>query len=146
MQQRSRNREASTINWVPQATLKVPISVLEKRCRLHFSDAWDDLDTYYGTEPLHVNGHEYVLRHYRGDPSNEVGIYLPFEVSDRDEIAEAVSAILTKLQVPPDEVTWQRVTDSPFLSSVGAARLANRERRNYETKPNKRAKSRVPRK
>src|SRR6202035_3752436 len=105
MQQRNRKRDASTINWVPQATIKVPISVLEKRCGLHFSDAWDDLDTYNGTETMKVNGHPYVLRHYRGDPANEVGIYLPFEVSDRDEIADAVSAILKQLRVPPDAVT-----------------------------------------
>ena len=109
MEQSARNGDASIINWVPQATLNLPLSVLKERSGLHFVDGWDDLDVFTGTELLHVNGQQHVLRHYRGDPSDEVGIYLPFEINDRGEIAQVVDAILEQLRVSRDAVAWRRV-------------------------------------
>jgi hypothetical protein len=108
MKGRGRKIDASTIAWVPQATIKIPQGVLEKDYGLHFSEGWDDLDVYRGTDVLQVNGHPYVLRHYRGDPVNQVGVYLPFEVSDLNEITEIVNAVLKQLRVSPNSVTWQR--------------------------------------
>jgi hypothetical protein len=112
MKGRSRKTDASTITWVPQATIKVPVEVLEKDYGLHFSEGWDDLDIYLGTDLLHVNGQPYVLRHYRGEPLNEVGLYLPFEVRDVNEITKVVSAVLKQLRVSPNTVTWQRASAS----------------------------------
>jgi len=112
MEGRERKIEASRITWVPQATIKVPIGVLEKDCGLHFFEGWDDLDVYRGTEVLHVDGHPYVLRHYGGDPLNQVGVYLPFEVNHLDKITELVRAVLKQLRVSQNTVTWQRASAS----------------------------------
>ncbi len=108
MKGRGRKIDASTITWIPQANIKLPIPVLEQSCGIHFSEGWDDLDIYQGTDPRSVNGHFYILRHYRGDPADEVGVYLPFEVNNLNEITDVVSAVLKQLRVSPNAVTWQR--------------------------------------
>ena len=98
-------------DWVPQATLSLPTSVLEENCGLHFTDGYDDFDLFQGTQALSVNGHRYMLRHYRGDGPG-VDIYLPFEVDDRREIAATIAAVLKQLHLPREVIAWERVPPS----------------------------------
>lgn len=108
MKQHDAAKGVSAIDWVPQAILNLPVFEIERKCGLRFTEDWDDLDLFRGTEAFLVNGHQYVLRHYRGFPANQVSIYLPFEVDDRKEIATTVDAILKQLHLSRDVIAWER--------------------------------------
>ena len=112
MKQHEGRRDASSIDWVPHAILGLPVTALEQNCGLRFTEDLDDLDFFQGTETLLADGHEYVLRRYRGEPANQVTIHLPFEIDDRKEIAAAVTAVLTQLHLPREVIAWERVPPS----------------------------------
>src|SRR5579862_7452873 len=99
MKQTEEKRQASCVDWVPQAIVNLPVTAIEQNCGLRFTEDLDDLDSFLGTETLLADGYEYVLRRYRGEPANQVTIHLPFEVADRREIAAAVDAVLKQLRL-----------------------------------------------
>jgi hypothetical protein len=101
-------RDIESVNWVPQATLDVPIEYLEEKNGIHFVEGRDDLDSFVRTGVLEVNGQEFLLFRHRGLPSNRLEIWLPSEISDTREITRLVGAIMQKLQVPPNALSWQR--------------------------------------
>ena len=111
-QQQHPHRDMSAITWVPQAVIGVPISYLQEKNGLRFSEGSDDLDIFMGSEMLEVKGHEYLLRQYRGYPPDQIEVCLPFEVSDAKEIMRLVDAIIDQLHVSPAKVTWHRGMDT----------------------------------
>ena len=112
MRRQRQHRDINSINWVAQATIEMPIPDLEKS-GIHFSEGHDDFDIFLGTDMLHVNGYDYMLRRYRGLPANHVEIFLPHEIADTQEITKAVGAIMQKLHVPHELLWWQRGWDHP---------------------------------
>jgi hypothetical protein len=102
------HRDIESVDWVPQATIDVPIKYLEEKNGIHFVEGHDDLDSFVRTAVLDVNGQEFLLFRHRGLPPNRLEICLPSEVSDTREITRLVDAILQKLQVPPKALSWQR--------------------------------------
>jgi hypothetical protein len=100
--------DIKSVNWIPQATLNVPISLLEEKSGVHFTEGRDDFDKFMGTEALDIDGHHYMMRHYSGYPTNCIEIYLPFEVSDAGKIVRLVAAIVKQLHIPSTALTWHR--------------------------------------
>ena len=88
---RTAHKNPNKIEWVPQAIIQKPVSYFEKRLGLKFTEDSDNLDYFQGTSPAKVGRHCYVLRHYRGFPSNSTGIYLPNDLTDIKEITKTIS-------------------------------------------------------
>jgi|SRR5580658_6454147 hypothetical protein len=97
-----------SITWVPQATVRQPTSYFEEHNGIHFTEGYDELDIFDGSEPLRVDGNQFVLRHYRGFPDNETAIYLLFEVSKKSQIAKVLEAIIKQLNLRSRDIAWRR--------------------------------------
>jgi hypothetical protein len=102
-----------SIEWIPQAILRVPVDYFTKKCGLFFFKREDELDEYEGANLQLPDGRPYALRHYKGYPAGTVTIYLPFEVTDVVEISSWVRAITDTWNLPPTVVQWERQDGLP---------------------------------
>jgi hypothetical protein len=102
------NRKIEEINWIPQATLDIPIDFFRSQRGIKFHEGTDDLDRFEGTDLMKTKGTVFILRHYSGYPPGSVTIYLPIELSDLKEIKHSLDAILSKLQIPSSKLLWWR--------------------------------------
>jgi hypothetical protein len=75
-------KKSDKIEWIPQAIIRKPVSYFQKRLGLKFVEDSDNLDYFEGTLPARIGNRSFVLRHYRGFPSDVVGIYLPHDLTD----------------------------------------------------------------
>jgi hypothetical protein len=108
MSSRTATKEFGKIEWVPHAIIGKPVSYFEKRLGLKFIEDYDNLDYFEGTLPTRIGTRSYVLRHYRGFPSDAVGVYLPYDLTDETEICRLVDRIVVKLEVPNSAISWRR--------------------------------------
>ena len=107
------DRKIEEIDWVPQATLDIPIDFFRSQRGIRFHEGTDDLDHFEGTDLLEAKGTIFVLRNYPRYPVGSVTIYLPIELSDLKEIKHSLDAILSKLRVPSSKLLWWRGGTSP---------------------------------
>jgi|HubBroStandDraft_1064217.scaffolds.fasta_scaffold372132_2 hypothetical protein len=101
-------KKSEKIEWIPQAIIRKPVSYFQKRLGLKFIEDSDNLDYFEGTLPARIGSRSFVLRHYRGFPSDVVGIYLPHDLTDESEIAKMVKKITERLSLPSSAISWQR--------------------------------------
>jgi hypothetical protein len=111
MIRRLRSAKLRQIDFVPQAVVGHPATYFEKNLRVKMASGSDDLDEYYGAAFILNNETPFVLRHYKGHPTNTMTIYLPSEYRSVDQITEIVSRIVQELQIERNDLIWQRADD-----------------------------------
>ncbi len=99
------------LDLVPQAVVGRSPAFFEKSLRIKLRPGSDDLDKYYGAAFILDNETPFVLRHYRGHPTNTMTIYLPRKYQNVDQITEIVMHIMQELQIERSYLTWQRADD-----------------------------------
>lgn len=104
-------RKVDDVQWVPQATLKIPVDFFRKR-GIKFHEGNDDLDQFVGSDLLDAEGRMFILRSYRGYPKGTTTVYLPFELDSASEIKSAIATILRRFEVPQNALSWQRYSIS----------------------------------
>ena len=108
MSSRSAIKSLPPVEWIPHAIIKKPVSYFEKKLGLKFVADCDNLDYFEGTLPARIGNRTYVLRHYRGFPPDAIGIYLPHDLTDPDEISRIIKRVTERLALPSSAISWQR--------------------------------------
>jgi len=95
--------------WVPQATLDLPIDFFQSKRGIQFHEETDDLDCFAGSGLMKTQqtGTFFVLRYYPGYPEGTVTVYLPFELAPA-EVMRSIVDVLNQLEVPPTAIRWRR--------------------------------------
>jgi|SRR5271166_2097024 len=101
-------KKSEKIEWIPQAIIRKPVAFFQKRLGLKFIEDSDNLDFFEGTLPARIGNRSFVLRRYRGFPSDVVGIYLPHDLTDGAAISKMIHKITERLNLPSSAISWQR--------------------------------------
>lgn len=91
---------------VPQAIIWRPL----RYCTLVVRQGQDDLDKYTGASFAIGNDIRFDLRVYRGHIHAEVTVtlYLPEEMQDENQVADAISTVIREMAIPVSAVAWRR--------------------------------------
>lgn len=99
---------------VPQAVIGKPVSYFENNMKLHFVRDHDEFDDYEGAA-FRLNGRlVFTIMHYKGHPRDTTTVYLPYAISDINQITETIYTILAALNLERNVLLWQRA-DNPEL-------------------------------
>jgi hypothetical protein len=99
--------KADDFQWVPQATLNLPIDFFRSKWGIKFHQETDELDRFEGSGLMNAKGTAFVLRYYPGYPEGTVTVYLPFELTPL-EVLRSIEAVLNQLEVPTSSIRWRR--------------------------------------
>lgn len=102
--------------FIPQAILNEPVSVVAQRLGAKVQEGSDDFDFYLGAAGAlddfpGLGKVPFTVMHYRGHPDGTTTIYLPFNIQGIARITEIISKILADLEFSSEALRWQRWDD-----------------------------------
>lgn len=68
----------------------------------------DGLDEFWGASFTIGNDIRFDLRTYAGHPDFTVTLYLPNDVTDKEEISRVIKIVIKEMVIPKTAVAWQR--------------------------------------
>jgi hypothetical protein len=98
-------------DFVPQATVALPVQQIGKQLGWVIEKGHDDFDEYFGAAAWLDGAEPFTVLHYKGHPENTSTIYLPLHIREIEEITDVIRRIASELKLPAKKITWQRKDD-----------------------------------
>jgi hypothetical protein len=106
-------QEVAKYDFVPQATLRCPISFFTSR-GVQFHEGQDDMDEFVVAELNLDDKLPFALMRYLSTPENETTVFLPRQVPIK-QIADWLRFITAAFELSQSAIGWQRSRDDTFF-------------------------------
>ena len=95
-------------NLAPEAIIRTSVADVSDRLGVEFEHSHDDLD-HYDAAFFRLRGLPFGLVHYRGEPEDNLTVYLAREPRRSEEVSRLLSGILEELDLPQSALVWQEM-------------------------------------